>query len=704
MATLDEFRTQYPQYKDVPDAKLADGLYNKFYAGKIGRAAFDQKVGFKPVIPEDEKQQPGILAGIKRGFEERGVGAAQLGQNLGLPMKASKTELAETERKLEAQGEGTGWKGEVGEIIGDPLNWAGVGKAAIAKGVEKGLPLITRILRGAGAGAAGGAAAGVLSATPDKENTLVARAVRTALSTATGATIGSALPPAGALAGSIGRKAAQGADIFLGMTRKAGGEIYELAKRTGNWLNEKTPEKIKSAWENALIGPKGKLPEILDSVLSQKDADYAASRAGAGRPEVSYDKATGKYGTKNIPTANLPASAYATTRATGKNALHDFYAARDQMGEKMLVPNGAEVGELVKGAAEKLNDAPFASLDAASQMKLNAAGEAIFNEIDKLPTKGLTVAHLEHLLSDHINPALSKATKSGNPRLEQGWLAIKNYVSQAIDQTVKTSPQAGAYKAAAKKADTAFVDFTQRFDKSDLAKKFGLTPDLFKEFMGKGSGLSPNAMRDMGSIAEKVKTPEDLRELKGLLQHPDFAPGSYNKLQGMLAFKDIARKKIAALGIDIFENPASIKENAPLLTALLKETGQSGQQPAIQDFIKSAEVLEQNGLNLSKPLRAVPEPSDSSVKNLEKAAIYGGVGHVPGMVSYLRDFIAGKPGGVQAQGLKALAQRARQQGPYAWNRGSEAPLLPPSGAAFGAGMLGGEAANNVLKFMGQEQQ
>ena len=32
MPTIAEIRAQYPQYEDLSDAKLADGLYQKFYS------------------------------------------------------------------------------------------------------------------------------------------------------------------------------------------------------------------------------------------------------------------------------------------------------------------------------------------------------------------------------------------------------------------------------------------------------------------------------------------------------------------------------------------------------------------------------------------------------------------------------------------------------------------------------------------------
>lgn len=51
MTSLDEIRQKYPQYNSVPDKELADGLYNKFYSGKISQDEYYGRVGFIP----DEK-------------------------------------------------------------------------------------------------------------------------------------------------------------------------------------------------------------------------------------------------------------------------------------------------------------------------------------------------------------------------------------------------------------------------------------------------------------------------------------------------------------------------------------------------------------------------------------------------------------------------------------------------------------------------
>lgn len=59
MATLAEIRSQYPQYQDMSDQQLADGLYNKFYSD-MPRDEFDAKVG---VTPPSEAMTEALAAG-----------------------------------------------------------------------------------------------------------------------------------------------------------------------------------------------------------------------------------------------------------------------------------------------------------------------------------------------------------------------------------------------------------------------------------------------------------------------------------------------------------------------------------------------------------------------------------------------------------------------------------------------------------------
>lgn len=64
--TLEEFRAQNPAYKSVPDGQLADALYDKFYADKMPRAEFYQRVGM-PVA--DAPQWVKGMVGEKRAVE-----------------------------------------------------------------------------------------------------------------------------------------------------------------------------------------------------------------------------------------------------------------------------------------------------------------------------------------------------------------------------------------------------------------------------------------------------------------------------------------------------------------------------------------------------------------------------------------------------------------------------------------------------------
>src|ERR1017187_9120168 len=48
--TIDDVRSKYPQYKDLSDDQLADGLHKKFYSD-MPREQFDKKIGLKQEKP-----------------------------------------------------------------------------------------------------------------------------------------------------------------------------------------------------------------------------------------------------------------------------------------------------------------------------------------------------------------------------------------------------------------------------------------------------------------------------------------------------------------------------------------------------------------------------------------------------------------------------------------------------------------------------
>ena len=90
MNKLDEFRTQYPQYSDVPDQQLADAIHAKFYSdvpldkyysalglslGAIDDPVLDEETSFTGALQEAGKR---ALGGSYTGFVDLFGGIGQL--------------------------------------------------------------------------------------------------------------------------------------------------------------------------------------------------------------------------------------------------------------------------------------------------------------------------------------------------------------------------------------------------------------------------------------------------------------------------------------------------------------------------------------------------------------------------------------------------------------------------------------------------
>lgn len=65
MGLLDDFREKYPAYRDVPDDKLADGLYNKFYADKMSRDEFNGRINPNVVADVAKSVGSGLVTGAE---------------------------------------------------------------------------------------------------------------------------------------------------------------------------------------------------------------------------------------------------------------------------------------------------------------------------------------------------------------------------------------------------------------------------------------------------------------------------------------------------------------------------------------------------------------------------------------------------------------------------------------------------------------
>lgn len=90
MTVLDDFRQKYPQYKDVPDGKLAAAIRTKYYA-KMPIEDFYRKAGLTHLVKMDENTQPqnglgsnvqNYFAGMGKSVSDNVRGLAQTGASM----------------------------------------------------------------------------------------------------------------------------------------------------------------------------------------------------------------------------------------------------------------------------------------------------------------------------------------------------------------------------------------------------------------------------------------------------------------------------------------------------------------------------------------------------------------------------------------------------------------------------------------------
>lgn len=83
MTVLDDFRQKYPQYKDVPDGKLAAAIRKKYYAD-MPPQDFYRKTGLTHLVGLSDKPDDGLgsnvqnyLAGMGKSVMDNLRGAGQ---------------------------------------------------------------------------------------------------------------------------------------------------------------------------------------------------------------------------------------------------------------------------------------------------------------------------------------------------------------------------------------------------------------------------------------------------------------------------------------------------------------------------------------------------------------------------------------------------------------------------------------------------
>lgn len=181
MATLAEIRQQYPQYSDMSDQQLADGLYRTHYSD-MPRADFDRRVGL-------QTQSWGEYA--------RGLGREALqGATFDFADELGLTDRAASERF----GAQYPIASTVARIAGGVAPFVAGPGAAVAR-LAVGSTLPRTIARSAGVGAGAGAASGLGAG----EGTIAERLPSAAEGAALGAGLGAVAPPLLAGLGTVAR-------------------------------------------------------------------------------------------------------------------------------------------------------------------------------------------------------------------------------------------------------------------------------------------------------------------------------------------------------------------------------------------------------------------------------------------------------------------------------------------------------------------
>lgn len=220
MPTLAEIRKQHPEYDDLSDVQLADGLYKKFYAD-LPREEFDKKIGYsKP--SQLESVGRGAVDTLSFGFDDEIAAGVRTGG--GLWGDFSK-DLEETRRRKQTAQEANPvefFGGQAAGVVPSMLIPGG----AVVRGVTTG----SKVLRGGLAGALQGGAYGTGSADGDIGDRLSGALVGAGI----GAVTGAAVPAVGSAIGkAIGGKAGRAAAPSTADIKAEAQALYAQAKQAG---------------------------------------------------------------------------------------------------------------------------------------------------------------------------------------------------------------------------------------------------------------------------------------------------------------------------------------------------------------------------------------------------------------------------------------------------------------------------------------
>lgn len=218
MATLAEIRKQYPQYRDLSDEQLADGLYKRFYAD-MPREEFNKKVGLRPSEPFANRMARQISSAVPGADRIKAVAGAGIdylsgeegtfGENYDRRLKREQALTNEANRDM-----------GVGDVLAKTAGYTGGGLAmAGTKMLQSALPAGASLWEvakeGVRIGVPVGAAQGYLDSQAD---TAGGRLADTATGGVGGAVIGAAAPYVIAAPGAVRNALMRGTERVTGTT------------------------------------------------------------------------------------------------------------------------------------------------------------------------------------------------------------------------------------------------------------------------------------------------------------------------------------------------------------------------------------------------------------------------------------------------------------------------------------------------------
>lgn len=420
MPTISEVRAKYPQYKDLSDDQLAEGLHRKYYSD-MPIQTFRAKVGLElpktiedtPVKPKSEPSTfTKIGEGMVRGVKQRALGVAQLiGEATGTSSKGDL--MSELAAQYEAEGEGTGIAGLAGEILGDPLTYMPLGGAA------KGASALSKIGNIAKTGAAVGAISAGTSATGGEEDRLTKTLI----------------------GGAVGAPVALGGEALMRGARAVGSTVAKPMQKLAGGLGV-SPEKIT---------------QMADAGLP---TNLAASSNNA-LPKRLYNRLREGIGSSNTIEGNI---------ADTRNAVD---SALSGLGYKNVTkPENA--GRVIEGALDRFNQR-----GQSRYKKLDDAFTRLVGEQDVINVDTLKLAdRLESIINKPgIIPSQADAVASSKPVRE---IADLVEFAAANDGAVPY----GALKEARTKLGRMINDpFNMTTQESTLAKQgYSALTDAMKDF------------------------------------------------------------------------------------------------------------------------------------------------------------------------------------------------------------------------------